>query len=136
MTKIDISQRLIIRITATAILILLAIFANFVAIRRMSRYAIEANFYDKLSVAYDIGGLNGLKKELARIKAREGLRHEVETAADFEKKLSNLKDPKTFIDNALSEDKKNIILLRNLRIYAFALILLIVILRIFCKPRP
>jgi hypothetical protein len=131
MAKIVISPGLIIKITITVILMLLVIFANFITIRRLGRYAVEVFVYSKLSVAYDIGGINGVKHELAKIKSDEKLRHELELAAEFERKLDTLKNPEGFIDNALAEGKRKIALLRRLRIIAFALIFLICILRIF-----
>jgi hypothetical protein len=135
MVKIAISRRAIIRITITVTLILLTIFANFIAIKRMAYYAIRANFYDKLSVAYDIGGINGLRSEFAKIKAHGKLRHELAVIAEFEKRLDSLKDPEDFIDNALAENKKQIMLLKNLRSIAITLILIIFILRIIANLR-
>lgn len=131
MAKINVTPELISRIAIAAILMALVIFANFVTIRLIGRYAVEVYLYDKLSVAYDIGGMSGLKSELARIKTGEKLRRELKLAAEFEEKLGSLKEPKVFIDNALSGNRKKIMFLRNLRIISFALILAVLALRLF-----
>jgi len=101
----------------------------------MSRYAVEVNFYDKLSVAYDIGGMKGLESELAKIKAQGDLRQELAMAQEFQEKLGSLKEPEDFIDRALAEKKGRIILLKNFRIIAMALIAVIFVLRIFANRK-
>lgn len=112
-------------------MVILAIFANFIVIRRARHYLIEVNFYSKLSAAYDIGGKNGLERELAKIKAKAAGKQEAFLTTEFEQKLPNIKDPEAFIDQALDRDKKAIRFLQNLRTYAFILILTILILRIW-----
>lgn len=136
MVKIAVTRSAIIKITITAALALFTIYANFIAIKRMAYYAIRANFYDKLSVAYDIGGIDGLKYELVKIRTRGKLRYEPAAAAELEKRLGALKDPEGFIDNALSENKKKIMLFRNLRSAAIALTGVIYIFIFFGKIRP
>lgn len=135
MAKIYITRRVAINVMITVMLVLLAIFANFITIRSIGRYIIEGIFYDRLSVAYDIGGINGLRSELAKIRTSDKLRYELAVAAEFENKFDSLKDPKNFIDNTLSEIRKKVMLLRNLRSAAFALILAILALRIFLNIR-
>lgn len=120
---------MILRITVTIIMIFLAIFANIIVLRRIGSYVVEVNFYDKLSVAYDIGGAGGLRSELARIKTHDKLKRESALAAEFEKRLANLKEPEAFIDNALAENRKKIKFLISLRNAAMMLILAVFILR-------
>ncbi len=123
--------RIIIAITVIS----LAIFANFIAIRYIGRYAIEANFYDKLSVAYDIGGVKGLERELAKMEVQSGERRQFALAESFQKKLPGLKEPEVFVDNALSEKKGKSILLYNRRVIALALVSVVFLFRVFVLRR-
>ncbi|MFA5286816.1 MAG: hypothetical protein WC394_00905 [Candidatus Omnitrophota bacterium] len=129
--KRNLSALTIIKISTAVALIVLAAYVNLIAVNRLGFYAIEVDFYNKLSVAYDIGGIEGLKSTLNKIKIHDKSRHELVVAADFEKKLNALDDPKNFIDNALSQENKKIRLIINLRRVAIALILVIFLLRIF-----
>lgn len=131
MKKITFSRGMIIRMSVTLTMMLLAFFANFIAIRLIARHAIEVYFYNKLSVAYDIGGMPGLESELGKIITRDKLRKELALAADFKKRLAGLNEPEGFIDRSLSESNRQIILLRNLRSVAVALIIAVYLLNIF-----
>ena len=133
--KNNLSALTIIRIATAIGLIILAVYANFIAINRLGRYAIEVDFYNKLSVAYDIGGLEGLKSTLKKIKIHDKSRYELKVAVDFEDKLAGLKDLKGFIDNALSYGNRRIRLIMNLRRAAIALISIIFLLRILINLR-
>lgn len=118
-----------------AILATLAIFANFITVRRIGYYAVEASFYDELSVAYSVGGAPGLKNELAKIAATAKLQRRVDLAKEFSGRLEYLADPKEFIGRVLSEDFRRIMLLRRLRTAAFLLILAILGLRVIANFR-
>ena len=111
--------------------IILATYANFVAIRRVAVYAIEVDFYNKLSVAYDLGGVGGVNSELRKIAATTKLRHELKIAAEFKDRLVDLKNPKDFIEGSISYANKKIRLLLYLRHLALGLILVILILKMF-----
>lgn len=121
----------IIRTVVTVILMALVIFANIITIRLMSRYAVEMNFYDKLSVAFDFGGIDALKKELSKIKLQEKMPYALKIVAEFEKKLPALNNPEAFVDDALKKSKQRIFLFRHLRSISFILILLILVIRIY-----
>jgi len=123
------------RITITAILAILFIFANFVTVRRMGYYAIEANFYDELSVAYNTGGTDGLKKELDRIALSAKMNRKRAMAEEFKVRLKDLGDPRGLIQRSLSEDMKKIALFRNLRSAAIGILAIILIFRISARLR-
>ena len=131
MFKKNISKSIILKVVLTITLIILATYANFVTIRRMAVYAIEVDFYNKLSVAYDLGGVEGINSELFKIESRTKLRHELKIAAEFKNKLGSLREPKDFIESSISEANKKIKLLSNLRRIALALILVILVLKFF-----
>ena len=120
-----------IRITITIVILLLAVYANLFVIRRMAGFAEELFLYDKLLVAYRLGGgVAGLKTELNDILSHDKAKHELAVAREFEKNLSNISAPEEFLQQAVKEKKARINLLRNLRIAAFALILAILLLRL------
>jgi len=129
-------SRSYIRIIITALLIILAVYVNIIALRRISHYALEVYFYDKLSVAYDIGGRKGLEKEIARIKTTEKQRLVAKMAEELEGKISLIPDPAPFIDNSLSAGKNRIRALRSLRIIAILLIMGILLLRFLVNRKP
>ena len=62
------TKKQLIRFAVTFIFLCCMLFANFFAVRIMLRYGVDAYFYDKLLVAYNIGGANGLKIELDKTK--------------------------------------------------------------------
>jgi len=122
-----------VRIAITLILAILVIFANFVTVRRMGYYAIEANFYDELSVAYNTGGTDGLKKELDGIALSAKMNRKRAMAEEFKVRLKDLGDPQGFIQRSLSEDMRKIALFRNLRSAAIGILAIILIFRIFAN---
>lgn len=125
----------VIRFFFTLILLVLAVFANFVSIRLGTRYAIEVNFYDKLAAAHDIGGIDGLKAELAKIASQNRFKNERLLAEEFQKQLPGLKDPAAYVDNALAEKGRKIILLKNLRSGTIWALIGIFLLKLFFKRR-
>jgi hypothetical protein len=96
---------------------------------------VEVDFYNKLSVAYDIGGVEGVKSTLYKIKTHDKVRHELLVAAEFEKRLETFKDPEIYIDKTIAEKSKEIRLLLNLRKVVIILILGILVLRVFINAR-
>lgn len=135
MKKIIFSRGLIIRIAVTVIMMLLAFFANFIAIRLMGREAIKVYFYNKLSVAYDLAGMPGLKIELDKIIAQDKFRKETALAATFKERLAGLSDPEGFIDRASADGNRQLVRLKNLRNAALALIFAVYLLNIFLFRR-
>ena len=106
------------------------LFANFYAVRLMGRYGVELFFYDKLSVAYDIGGPEGMKKELKEIMLNEKFPRELVLAHDFESKLKVIDNPQGYLVNKVQDARKKIAFLRNLRTIAIALMFIIFIWRL------
>jgi len=106
------------------------LFANFYAVRLMGRYGVELFFYDKLAVAYDIGGAEGMQKELQQIMLNEKFRRELVLADDFKNKLGALDNPQAYLVNKVQDARKKIALLRNLRTIAIALMFIIFIWRL------
>ncbi|MEW5758249.1 MAG: hypothetical protein AB1755_02070 [Candidatus Omnitrophota bacterium] len=101
------------------------LFANFYAVRKMLSLGTEVYFYDKLSVAYDIGKRAGLDEELKKILSQGKFPKEIVIAKNFEVKLKTLKDPYSFINSEVDKKKDQIKLIRNLRTWALAIIIFI-----------
>jgi len=131
MRKKNIPKAVIIKITLGLLLIILAIYANVVAIKRLAVFAIEVDFYNKLSVAYDLGGREGVKTELSKIEAISKLRRELRIAAEFRNRTASLEDPKGIIENSRSYAIKKINMLLNLRRLSIILILVLLVLKFF-----
>jgi hypothetical protein len=124
------------RIALVTALIVLSIFANFVVIRYGAKYVIEADFYGKLSAAYDVAGRKGLDNELGKmISGRAGKRQAL-LAEDFRDNLAGIADVEAFIDRSLEQDKRMVRLLQNLRFWAFTLIVLLLIAKILLGRKP
>lgn len=124
-----------IRIAIAAALFILFIIANFYTVRALAIYGTELYFYDKLLVAYQFAGINGLKQELGTILSHDKMRHELAVARNFEKNLENIKEPDKFLADIVNDRKDKINFLRNLRSIAFALIVGILLLRIIVNRR-
>jgi len=108
-------------------LLLLAcmLYANFYAVRGMLRCGVEVYFYDKLLVAYNIGGERGMGKELTEILATEKMPRVLVLAADFDVSRRGLADPKQFLQEKVEQNKKKANLIRGLRSAAIALMTLV-----------
>jgi len=119
-----------VRIAITGALLILFLFANIFSIRQMSKYGLKLFFYDKMSVACQIGGLPGLRSELESVISESKMPREVALAKVFKQKLENLNEPCVFLKDTTENLRAKIILYRNLRNLAFGLILLILILRL------
>lgn len=122
-------------IAITALLFFCFIFANIYSIRKVSIYATELFFYDKLLVAYQTGGLGGLNNEVGRIIFQEDAPRQVKLAEIFKENLKSLDEPGEFLKSAVEKRKKEIDLYRNLRDVAFACIGLLILLRVMMKRR-
>ena len=95
----------------------------------MGHYGVELYLYDKLLVAYQVGGVSGMKEELGRILSQDKMPHEIAEAEAFKKNLDNLEAPDKYLRNVVEERKNKINLFRNLRNIAFACIMLLVLIR-------
>jgi len=100
-------------------------YANFFAVRMMLRYGVQAYFYDKLLVAYDIGGVKGLKVELGKIPLTDKSLRESKLAKDFTVKLSTLSEPGVFLRNKVQESKDMVNNIINLRSVAIVFLIIV-----------
>ncbi len=123
------SRKRKVSIGVTVLLFIFFLFANIYAIRRMSAYAVELFFYDRMLVAYQVGGMPGVNNELERILSQDKMPRELRVAATFKKSLQSLKSPEEFLRNAVEAKKEKINLFRNLRNLAFGFIIVLVLLR-------
>lgn len=111
----EFSRNRIIKIVLTLIFLCCMLFANFIAIRMMLRYGVDTYFYDKLLVAYTIGGADGLKMELDKIPLTDKLPRELMLVKDFSAKLVTLTDPEAFLKNSVQMSKSKALFVRKLR---------------------
>ena len=105
----------IIKIALILVFLCCTLFANFFALRMILRCGVDTYFYDKLLVAYTIGGANGLKIELGKIQVTDKLYRETMLAKDFTVRLETLTDPEAFLQDKVNKNKKMISSLENLR---------------------
>jgi len=117
----------IIQVTATLLFLVCMFLANFLTVRVMLRYGVDAYFYDKLLVAYDIGGKGGLKEELGKIPVTGKSSRESVLAKDFNSRFAGLGNPELFLSQKVQESKQKIILMRNLRNAAVGVIFILFI---------
>ncbi|MFH1381040.1 MAG: hypothetical protein ABIH57_02585 [Candidatus Omnitrophota bacterium] len=109
-------------IAVAVVLFILFIFANFYTVRKAARDAIELYFYDKLLVAYRIGGVNGLNTELNSVFFDPRLQQELKLAEKFKNDQKNIKDVGGFLKNITDKKRKAIRLARVMRVAAFGFI--------------
>jgi len=119
-----------IRITITVVLIVLFVWANFYTVRKIAHYGIELYLYDKLLVAYQIGGMSGLKIELNKESSQGGMRGELAVVKKIKENLEGVEAPGDFLENIVKEKREKIKLFKNLRIAAFAFIGIMLLLRL------
>lgn len=115
----------IIRIAVMLVFLCCVLFANFIAVRMILRYGVEAYFYDKLLVAYTVGGQKGLKMELEMIPLSDKSPRETMLAGDFSSKLGTLTDPGAFLKEKVQKARKMAYSIRNLRSVAIVIMLII-----------
>jgi len=134
------SKKYKIRIAIAGMLFILFVIANFYTVRALALYGTELYFYDKLQVAYQFAGMNGLRQELSSVLSYDKMRYELIVARNFEKNLANIKEPGKFLADIVSDRKNKINFFRNLRSIAFVLIVGMLLLRIIIdrrsKPKP
>ena len=124
------TRQRIIRISLAVVFLACVIYANFYAVWMIQRYGMEIYFYDKLLVAYDIGGKEGMEKELAKIISTERWPRELALAREFHGRLGGLKDPEGFLRGIVAEKKAKALFIKNLRTTAVILILAIFLWRL------
>jgi len=115
----------IIKLVGVLLFLCCMLFANFVAVRMILRYGVDIYFYDKLLVAYNIGGPEGLKIELSKIQITDELRREAMLAKDFSTRINTLADPQAFLEEKVRQNKKGVYLIKNLRSLAGILMLIL-----------
>lgn len=121
----EFSRRQAIKITVVMIFLCCTFFANFIAIRMIMRSGVDAYFYDKLLVAYTIGGAEGLKIELGKITLTDKSPRETILAKDFTARLGRLTDPEAFLNDKVQKNKQAISQVRNLRSLAILFMLIL-----------
>jgi len=128
------SRSRIIKIAVTLVFLCCVLFANFIAVRIMLRYGVEAYFYDKLLVAYTVGGTKGLKMELEMIPLTDKNSRESMLARDFAAKLETLTDPEAFLKDKVQKTRKMVYSIRSMRSAAIVVMLIIFGWQVFKKP--
>jgi hypothetical protein len=101
------------------------LYANFVAVRMIMYYGLDAYFYDKLLVAYTVGGENGLKLELDRIPLTDKTPRETKLAKDFAVQLRSLTNPEVFLRDKVNKSREMVSCVRNLRTLAIAIMFIL-----------
>lgn len=126
-----------IRVTKLAVTMLFVacmFFVNFIAVRIMLTRGAEIYFYDKLLVAYDIGGMEGLKTELGKMKTGDKSSSEAKLAMDFSVRLEGaLGDPEAFLRDKVAKYKRTLSFIRDSRSAAISLMLVLFVLQVILK---
>ncbi len=130
----ELSQARKIRLAITILLMLLFLIANIYAVRRMMYYGTELYLYGKLNVAYQIGGMPGLRLELEKAILRDNMPRERKVAEAFKQKLASINDPGKYLQNMVEDRNKKVNMYRSLRNIAFGVILAIILLRLALNP--
>ena len=121
----EFSRKRIIKILFILISLVCMLFANFFALKMIVVYGVDTYFYDKLLVAYTVGGEKGLHMELDNIPVTDKMRRETVLAGDFALELKTLKDPGAFLKDKVEKSKQKLIFIRNLRSAAIILMLIL-----------
>ncbi|MCX5668882.1 MAG: hypothetical protein NTX89_02000 [Candidatus Omnitrophica bacterium] len=121
----EFSRNRIIKIAVMLVFLCCMLFANFFAVRMMLHYGVDTYFYDKLLVAYTVGGAKGLKMELEKIPLTDKLPRESMLAMDFTARLETLTDPEVFLKDKVEKSKKMVNLIRGLRSVAIIFMFII-----------
>ncbi|MDD5513459.1 MAG: hypothetical protein PHD09_06800 [Candidatus Omnitrophica bacterium] len=113
------------RLIINIIMAFLVLFANFFAVKAMSIYAVEVIAYEKMSVAYNIGGIDGLKFEIDQILSHSQFKRELSTAKEFRDLLENLEEPGVYLQNEISERKNQVVFYNRMRRLSMVLIFIL-----------
>ena len=118
------------RVVIVSILFILFIFANFYSVKKIMHYGVELYFYDKMLVAYRVGGMRGLNSELAYTLAGDKNPNEQVPARNFKENLKDIKDPGDFLGEVVKEKRKKMRFMRHMREVSFGVIVAFLLLRI------
>ncbi len=129
----ELSRGRIAKFAVILVFLICTLFANFYAVRKIMRYGLDIYFYDRLLVAYNIGGREGLIKELGIIRGTDKMPYERGLARDFAAHLTDLKDPGIFLSDKVVQNKDKVNFIRNLRSAAIILMLFIFVWRLSAK---
>ena len=129
----EFSRKRIIKLVLTLVFLCCMLFTNLVAIRMILRYGVDTYFYDKLLVAYTVGGAEGLNLELGKIPLTDKSPRETMLAKDFAVRLKTLTDPGAFLKNKVLESRQMISSVRNLRNVAILIMLILFGWKLFVK---
>ena len=133
--SMEFSRERIIKIIVMSVFLCCMLFANFFAVRMMLRYGVDTYFYDKLLVAYDIGGAKGLKLELEKIPVTDKSLRELILANDFMARLESLADPEAFLKDKVQKSKQAVFFIRNLRSAAIVVMIVLFSWQLFVNAR-
>ncbi len=129
----EFSRKGIIKFVVMLVFVCCTLFANFFALRMIVRYGVDTYFYDKLLVAYTIGGPAGLKLELGKIPVTDKMARESMLARDFTVRLETLTNPGTFLQDKVDKSKKMLNSVKSLRSAAIYIIFILFVLRLVVK---
>jgi len=121
----DIFRNRLTRIVFTSVLFLCMIYANFYAIRKMERYALELYLYEKLLSAYEIASAQGMQKELSMVASDASMPREAKLARQFQARLPGIKDPYAYLKDIAAQKMNKLRLLKKLRTIAIIVIFLL-----------
>jgi hypothetical protein len=122
---VEFSRKRVIKLAVMLVFFCCMLYANFFAVRLMLHYGVDTYFYDKLLVAYTIGGSEGLRTELNNIPVTDKLPRESILAKDFAARLKGLKDPEAYLKEEVRKSKKMVSFIRNLRSAAIYLMFIL-----------
>ncbi len=111
----EFSRKRLIKLVVMLVFVCCILFVNFVSVKMIIRYGVDTYFYDKLLVAYNIGGSEGLKLELSKIPVTDKFPREQMLAKDFAARLETLTDPGIFLQDKVGKNKGMVNSVRNLR---------------------
>jgi hypothetical protein len=123
------------KILVTLIFVALFMFANVYSIRQINRYGVELYFYDKMLVAYQVGGQQGMEAELKRVLDQEKMAIVRKSAEVFKQQIAKLDNPSDYLTRVTDQQKQKIKILKHSRSVAFGLIMLILVWRFISERR-
>ncbi|MCX5707305.1 MAG: hypothetical protein NTW13_06635 [Candidatus Omnitrophica bacterium] len=118
-----------------AVVIILNLFANGYLRLRIRAYEAMRLCYEKLAVAYEIGGRVGLEKEYALISSNSKGKLALQFLTKVRDKIDNASDPGDFFRSVIAHEKKDIDNSRILINLAFILMLVILGIRFFINKK-
>jgi hypothetical protein len=121
---------LLFRKAMAVLLLFLMLVANFYAFRQIKHHGLAAYFYQRMLVAYEIGGRPGLQQELSRALRQDRLPQESVLAKEFAQQIGAIGDPQQFLSEKLAEKIAKVNFFQELRNWAIVLIGVLLILRV------